>query len=386
MGIDGFYDIVRDKAPEHLIEVKFSELSGYRFAVDASVYLCAYIRSAGPVEWVNLFVQLVTTFKKHGIRADFVFDGPKPPPEKASEREARRAQNAKRKEVLAVLKEIRDALYGETTVSDVQKKEIRTLLRINPETDGINWRDVEAVLFHLDTAIEKIERQTIPITPEFGKKAQEILTALGMPWFQAEGEAETVCAYLTVKCKGFDGVITEDTDVMAYGTPMMVSKVKLSEEKVVVLRRDPLLESLGLTFEAFRDLCILLSCDYNSRIKIWGNAKGKNPPKPVNVGPKRALQLIEEFEHLEIIEPMMVDPEPLKYRRCRQLFSLPKMSGIHLKMVQAPNWKGVEKFLNETGCRYTVEQLKEVWRPKVDIVHEVEPQKTTIRKVGKTTS
>ena len=91
---------------------------------------------------------------------------------------------------------------------------------------------------------------------------------MGLAYLQALGEAETLCAYLAIKGQ-VDAVLTEDTDVMAYGTPVMLAfkDLKVTDEQVYGLHHKNILKDLEMNHEEFRDLCILLSCDYNERVK-----------------------------------------------------------------------------------------------------------------------
>jgi flap endonuclease-1 len=366
MGIKDFYNMVKERAPEQLVEHSLSEFDGYRLAVDASAFLHAYVHAAGPIEWMTMFVQLVVTLKRHGIRLVFVFDGPHPPAEKAVERERRRGQLERSKARLAALKEIRVRLDEKPDNVAFSRKDIaetRDLLGLKPERDGLSWTSKDAVLTYVDEIIESLERQTLAITPEYGEKAQKLLTALGMPWFQADGEAEAICATLAVH-KKVDAVVSEDTDVMAYGTPMMLSKFRVADGKVCVMQIEPMLSSLDMNMKSFRDLCILLGCDYNSRIKVWGK-NGKAKP----VGLKGALELIDEYETIDKFEHKIVDVDPLKYKRCRQLFT-PPTECKPIPPLKKPNWDKVEKIFSRNSVRVSLDTVKQAWKPRAIVVRE----------------
>lgn len=359
MGIRNFYDFIKRRAPEQIVECMLKDFDGYRVAIDTSVYLYTYIRSAGPINWVGMFLNLILTLKRAGLRLIFVFDG-KAPPEKDNERKQRRLTLQKSVERLNEIKSMHLSILNNGPINIEQ---IRAILRVKIESDGINWTDRDTTLYYLNETVEKLERQTLPITPEYAKIAQRFLDALGMPWFQAKGEAETTCALMA--CRGcVDCVLTEDTDVMVYGTTMMLSKLRLREEKVACLQIIPLLESVGMTLEQFRDLCIMLGCDYNHRVKMW------NKTKKVSIGVVRAIDLIEEYKSLDKIEPLLVDATPLNIKRCRSLFTLPNID-IKVPPLRKPIWSDVKNILSEYNVPFDIETVQEVWKVRALIIRSI---------------
>ena len=91
MGINHLYQVIKLLCPDQLGSVDISELVGYKIAVDISIFLYKYVRSAGETVWMNIFILLLCTLKKYGIKAICIFDGPNPPIEKKKEQEKRRA-------------------------------------------------------------------------------------------------------------------------------------------------------------------------------------------------------------------------------------------------------------------------------------------------------
>ena len=75
-----------------------------------------------------------------------------------------------------------------------------------------------------------------------------------------------------------------------------------------------------MTSLSFKDLCIMLSCDYNTRAKMI-TPKGKT----VGIGMKKAWNIIQQHRTLDRIESERPDIliGPLKYRRCRELLTIP---------------------------------------------------------------
>lgn len=370
MGIKDLYPVIKDAAPGQIMSYHLSELAGYRFAIDISVFLYKYIRSAGPERWMNTFILLMCTLKKHGIKAVCIFDGPNPPIEKKEEQDRRRAENQKSVNRLHEAIRIRDKLQDDYIPFDDPlgpslKKEAQVIIGgRRGQVDTVNYHDATDVVDALNILIEKLERQTLPITDEHRDTAMLIVEMMGLHGIQAYGEAETLCAYLAVTGK-VDAVVTEDTDVLAYGTPLMLAfkDFKLNEEKVVGIHLPSLLEEMEMDIDEFRDLCILLSCDYNSRVKGYP-PDGRQRKKAVGIGAKGALCMIREYRRLEEVCKHVEDPAPLKYRRCRELFTVPKtvqedMIPYNLK----PDYERLDAFIANRRLTIKTPYIAKCYKP-----------------------
>jgi flap endonuclease-1 len=110
---------------------------------------------------------------------------------------------------------------------------------------------------------------------------------MGVPVIVAPCEAEAQASAL---CKEglFYATATEDMDALTFQTPILVRKMTFanqSKSMVQTINYQKAIEGLGLTYDQFVDLCILLGCDYTDTIK--------------GVGPKTALKLIKEHGSIE---------------------------------------------------------------------------------------
>lgn len=372
MGIKDLYPVINESAPDQIVSYHLSELTGYRFAIDISVFLYKYIRSAGDKHWMNTFMLLMCTLKKHGIKAVCIFDGPNPPPEKKEEQERRRAESQKSVYRLSEATRVRNLLQDEYIPFDQTPgpnliTEIRGIIGNRRDgSDTINYYDVTDIVDALNTLIEKLERQTIPITENHRDTAMLIVEMMGLHAIIAPGEAETLCAYLAVTGK-VDAVLTEDTDVLAYGTPFMLAfkDYKLSDERAIGIYLPSLLEEMEMSIEEFRDLCILLSCDYNSRVKGFP-PDGKKRKKAVGIGAKGALCMIQEYRRLEEVCKYVEDPGPLKYRRCRELFTVPEtVEGDLVPYNLKPDYERLDAFIKDQRLTVKTSYISTCYKPAV---------------------
>uniref|UniRef100_A0A8C3KIJ6 Uncharacterized protein n=1 Tax=Calidris pygmaea TaxID=425635 RepID=A0A8C3KIJ6_9CHAR len=74
----------------------------------------------------------------------------------------------------------------------------------------------------------------------FLKECLELLECLGVPWVQAAGEAEAMCAYLNAKGH-VDGCITNDGDVFLYGAQTVYRNFAMNAKVTYLIPFSPFL-------------------------------------------------------------------------------------------------------------------------------------------------
>jgi len=383
MGIKDFYNFIKEHAPNDLNTYHLSQFTGYRFAIDISIFLNKYIKSAGDKNnvWLNQFIMLLCTLKKHSIKAVCVFDGPNPPIEKQVEQQRRREEGKKAINRMNRCIEIRNDLIENYLPDDIELSSdliIECKKLYGKPTKNIRvivWTDPSDAIDALKSVIDRLEISSTPITNDHRELAKKVVDMMGIPYFQADGEAEALCAYLAIH-KYVDCVLTEDTDVLAYGAPWLLAfkDYKLSDEIVYGIHLQSLLDTVGYTLEEFRDLCILLECDYNNRIKGFP-PDGRNRKKPVCIGLKHAVQMIDEYRNLETIEDHVDDIEPLIYQRCREIFTTPPLEELkRLIRVEplnsTPKFDQLEKFFRLNKLTITIDYIEKCWTPGEIIFEE----------------
>ncbi|XP_008493544.2 flap endonuclease GEN homolog 1 [Calypte anna] len=122
------------------------------------------------------------------------------------------------------------------------------------------------------------------------KECLELLECLGVPWVQAAGEAEAMCAYLNAKGH-VDGCITNDGDVFLYGAQTVYRNFAMSakDQHLDCYTMSSIKEKLGCNRESLIGLAVLLGCDYL--------------PKGVpGVGKEQALKLIENLRGQNLLQ------------------------------------------------------------------------------------
>ncbi|NXO33481.1 GEN endonuclease, partial [Locustella ochotensis] len=133
------------------------------------------------------------------------------------------------------------------------------------------------------------------------KECLELLECLGVPWVQAAGEAEAMCAYLNAKGL-VDGCITNDGDVFLYGAETVYRNFAMNakDPHLDSYTMSSIKEKLGCGRESLIGLAVLLGCDYL--------------PKGVpGVGKEQALKLIETLRGQNLLQRFEQWKEQFQY-------------------------------------------------------------------------
>lgn len=370
MGIKDLFSVLNKHSPAQVQEIDLGRLKGYKVAVDISIYLYRSVRACGPHRWLDQFISFVSDLKRFRIHPLFVFDGPNPPVEKQKEQARRRTNLAKQLERLekaerwyAIL--MSDFVPAHREPSASAQAEVEELLKHSTFSHPVHYSDAVSLTNALRIKIETWTNQTVAITPAYGEKAKDVLTLLGLPYMTADGEAETVCAFLAVN-RHVDAVLSDDSDLLAYGAPVLFSQMKHHPGTYKVTVRTvvhtDVCRALGLTPAEFKDLCVLLGCDYNCRAQMYGKKK------PLNVGAVRAFALIQEHRRLENVEPFLVDASGLNYKRCRTLFTVPtdpSLAKLKFTYAQPIALQQFFDFLADNHCRLSHDYIKSLWTSAV---------------------
>ncbi|ELK13996.1 flap endonuclease GEN homolog 1 isoform X1 [Pteropus alecto] len=125
------------------------------------------------------------------------------------------------------------------------------------------------------------------------RECLELLDCIGIPWVQAAGEAEAMCAYLNAS--GYvDGCLTDDGDTFLYGAQTVYRNFAMTSKDphVDCYTMSSIMSELGLNRDALVGLAILLGCDYL--------------PKGVpGVGKEQALKLIHILKGQSLLQRFM---------------------------------------------------------------------------------
>lgn len=258
-------------------EIKYDNFNYEKVAIDISIVLYQVIiaiRNSGAdltnqqgeitSHILGLFNRTVNLLKKNIIPI-YVFDG-KPPEFKTKVLEQRR---------------------------NIKKKAYEKLEEASTEEEKIKYL-----------------KKTVSISKKQLKECKELLDLMGIPYIEAPEEADSQCAYL-VKTGLADSVITEDMDILTFGSKKIYRNLTSYKKNTLEIKLDNILKTIDLTYEEFIDLCILFGCDYSDKIK--------------NINPDTIYQYYYKYKNIEdTIKELKLDgysiPEFSNYTEVKKYF------------------------------------------------------------------
>jgi flap endonuclease-1 len=275
MGIKGLTGLIQKYAPDAVETINLHTLSGKTLAIDASLFIYKMAFSVKTSKEGKGYGHIIGIFQKTinylavGIEPIYVFDG-KPPEAKNNVLKSRRDKSE-------ALKKLMDES------EDKEKK-------------------------------EKYKTQSFRMTKDDVNNVKKLLSLMGISYIQADGEAE---GYASELCKmGYvDGVVTEDMDSLAFGTPLLVrsniDKTIKRKDVLSTINMEKVLEGMNISFDEFLDICIMSGCDYCENIK--------------GIGPNKSYQNIKEHKTIEkfVESYKKVDTDYIeKVKTSRELFKV----------------------------------------------------------------
>jgi len=357
MGIKNLHRVLEKYAPGCYQTRHLSYYSYKKVAIDISLYLYKYKAIHGD-RWLESFLALIVCLRKWDVHCIFIYDG-KAPIEKLEEQQRRRESRVKQSDKIRQLED-EMAEYAATgkigeLMCEIQKKEgIVSLFR---KRETVNMAVIRSKL-------EMMKSQQISITLEDLDLSRALFDVLSIPYVIAPAEAECYASQLCLNGK-VDAVMSEDTDVLAYGTPLFLTKVDINRGTVVEIMHSEIIVEMGMTPACFTDLCIMCSCDYNSNLPL--------------IGMEKSVQLLTEHGSIEEVIKVLQTRDPLryseeacevlKYERCREMFKRVEVD-VYLPYCGIPEWNVLSEFLFRHSIRYEIAILKRHLSPRELVFEE----------------
>jgi flap endonuclease-1 len=352
MGIHNLNKFLRNNCPLVYENVHISEYAFKKVAIDISLYLCKYKIVCGN-RWLSAFINLVACLRRNEIHCVFIYDSGAPP-EKDVERKERASAREKSEAKVYALEEALNKYYMTEEIDqiliDLCDKKDSTPQRLLGKTSNkfdINW---------VEAKIAKMRSYILDISPQDFALTKQLFTILDVPFFDAPLEAETMCSDL---CKRglVDAVVSEDTDVLAYASPVFLTKLDTTTGTCVKLSYPLIIESLGLSQSEFLDLCIMCGTDYNKNI--------------IRVGPEKAYKLIQKYSTIENIEEnTSLDISILHHVRGRELFVEYEKADVFLPYCGTPDFEALKKFVFKNNLAMDIEGLRSSFTKNLIVFEE----------------
>ena len=230
MGIRYLNRFLKDNASPSIKLCRLSELSGKKIAIDISIYMYRFAAEDTLIE--NMYLML-SVFRYYNIIPIFVFDG-KPPPEKRELLQKRKEDKQEAEEEYSKLKHI---------------------LELNKDMDDT---DKQELIYNMDM----LKKKFVTISKYDIENIKNLIRSYGATYYDAPGEADELCAMLTMKDKVW-ACLTEDMDMFVYGCPRVIRYLSLLNHTAVIYDVKGILNNLGVTQSNLRDICVLSGTDYN---------------------------------------------------------------------------------------------------------------------------
>ena len=263
MGIRNLNRFIQQHCPDSSTRIHLRDLSGKRVAVDTSIYMYRYSGEGALLE--NMYL-MASVFRHYDIHAVFIFDGP-PPPQKTDLIELRRKKK------------------------DLAKKQYDALVEIIKEKKHAPTASVETTeIDDIEDTMRELKKQFIRLRDCDITNVKELLVSFGFATIDAEGEADVLCAKLSIK-KRVDACLSDDTDMFVYGCPVVLRHISLLNHSVVSYDTREIMKKLALTQQEFKMMCVVCGTDYTQ-----ANAAATPPHGPIS--PEFVFKKITKYKTL----------------------------------------------------------------------------------------
>uniref|UniRef100_A0A6C0LZQ8 XPG N-terminal domain-containing protein n=1 Tax=viral metagenome TaxID=1070528 RepID=A0A6C0LZQ8_9ZZZZ len=356
MGIEDLNKVIKRVCPRAFTEVHLSTLHGKTIAMDTSLYVYKYVKSQGEM-WLGSMIRMLLALKRNRIKIVCVYDGTDVPIEKTQERIKRSKTVDRSEERLQEIHDVMDMLENDHMFSAVGVPEniVERIQKIvyrrrgmTELTDTTDYTSIRSCYNALERAESSVAAQSLRVTKRHMKLIHTAIELMGIPSVQAPGEAEATCAAMCREGLVY-GVLSDDTDVLVYRTPIALSKLDLRNETVVMTGITEVLNGLELSYDSFLDMCIMLGCDYNTRISGYGAVK--------------CYDMITKYGKIEDMPLADTAKMCLLHERCREIFSMEHNSGVLASDIYVDEFdrNGMRQFLIDHGVRMRVEEISKVF-------------------------
>jgi len=345
MGIANLNKFLRNNCPDIYEKIHISEYSFKKIAIDISLYLCKFKSICGD-KWLSAFINLVACLRKNEVHCVFIYDGGAPP-EKDLERKERANQ---RKKIEDKVLKLEEALLKYDSTSELDPILIEIYNKNKEDTIQKKFLQKTDIKIDMDVvrcAVKKMRSYILDIKPEDFQLTKQLFDILNVPYYIAPLEAETMCSDL---CKRglVDAVLSEDTDVLAYASPIFLSKINTADGTCIRIKYSETIEKLKISSDSFLDLCIMCGTDYNKNI--------------FRVGPEKAYKFIKDHLTIENIGIYAkLDISILNHIRVRELFREYEQKDVKIPYCGFPNFQILNEFFFKHNISCSIDGLKKAF-------------------------
>ena len=282
MGISGLYKFINTNFPDIYNVINMYELRGSACVIDGMQHIYSqliYLRTRNKevitdngqnISHIHGLINSLVYYLKNDVIPIFVFDG-KVPEIKKKKIEERKRYVQDNLDKLKSLKNIRDNILSEQAEYLEQTEQTEEFIFGTPPSTS---NSTSLSLNHIQEEYNRIYRKAILMKKYYVNDWIEILELLNIPVVKAPGEADPLCAYLLKNNPDIFGIISDDSDMLVFGAPVLMRKVV--NQQFVIIELDKILKNIeNLLFFEFKeyikfdldnliDFSILLGSDYGN--------------------------------------------------------------------------------------------------------------------------
>lgn len=269
MGVRNLNRFIQHRCPNASSRIHLRELTGKRVAVDTSIYMYRYSGEGALLE--NMYL-MASVFRHYNIHAVFVFDGI-PPPQKTDLIEKRKKKK------------------------DEAQKQYEALVRLTKEKKDASGCDITtSELDDIEETMRELKKQFVRLRDCDVSSVKELMVSFGFSTIDAEGEADALCAKLSIK-KRVDAVISDDTDMFVYGCPVVLRNISLLNHSIIRYNTIEILKTLKLTQHEFKMMCVVSGTDYSQHHS--STHEKSHSTESEYVSPEIVFKKMTQFKSLE---------------------------------------------------------------------------------------
>ncbi len=380
MGIKNLNTVLRSKCPQVFKLTHLSKFAYKKVAIDITLFLCKFKSTAGE-NWLLSFLNLIACLRRNEIHCVFIYDNGAPI-EKTEERAERVKNREKTEQRILSLENALENYKKNNTLEGILEefniklqKELQQKLSTNSNTSSsslllrnnvstnVSTKDIIDIPL-VEAKLKRMRNYIFNITPDDFELTRKLFDILKVPYHLSPMEAETMCSDL---CKRglVDCVMSEDTDVLAYGAPCFLTKLDVFNDTVVAIEFEEVIKELKFTRSQFLDLSIMLGCDYNKSVK--------------KIGPETSYKLISQYKNIETLIKLKpeLDFSVLKHERCRELFLEYERSLINTDKISYcgfPDFEALDELLKENNFKFNIEKFRKAVTCNKSLVFVSEPE------------
>lgn len=287
MGIKSLDSIIRNHAGRSITNSSLIQLRNSRVVVDISGLIYKYILGGKTnVDYIKKFKYFHNKFVKYNITPIYIFDG-KAPKEKENVIKTRKEKIDKYKSELDTCYQDLNNLPNKlNNCSEFNNYIMKKYFEDSETKKTQNYLVKSLVIDKINNSIKRNMSKSRFMNKDKITDLKDFMKENKILFYQSEIEADYICS--TIVKQGYANYcISDDTDMFLYGCPNVIRNINFYTEDLDIYNLDTMLSNLSLDFIQFKDLCILLGCDYL--------------PRTIGVSPSNILNIVKKYGSIENI-------------------------------------------------------------------------------------